>query len=135
MSASKTPATAGPVFRQFDEIPQENVEVGGMEQACYRMVFSADRTDTRGMTVGIATVGPDRPLPRHCHAHSEIYMVLEGDAEVAVDDTVFRLSPGSALFIPGNLEHAVHSSSQARLLFAFAADSYEEVRYVYVETR
>ena len=130
-----SPTQARPVFRQFHDIPQETVEVGGIQQAGYRMIFSADRTDTQGMTLGIATIGPDNPLPRHHHAHAEIYLCLDGEAEVTVEDKQFRLTSGNALFIPGELEHAVHASSAARLLFAFAADSYEEVQYVYLETR
>lgn len=134
MSACRKRDPIAPAFREVEDIPSERVEVDGVEQACYRMIFSADRTDTQALTVGIATIGPDRPLPLHRHAHSEIYLGIEGDVQVWVEESAFRISPGRALFVPGNLEHSAHSSSEARLLFVFAADSYQEVRYVYLET-
>lgn len=134
MSASLKLNPNAPVFRDVEDIPCERVEIDGVEQACYRMLFSADRTDTQALTVGIATIRPGRPLPLHRHAHSEIYLGIEGELTVQVEDAVFQISPGQALFVPSDFEHSVHSSAEARLLFAFAADSYQEVRYVYLET-
>ena len=36
---------------------------------------------------------------------------------------------------PGNLEHAVHSEAPSKLLFVFAADSYSEVHYLYLDEK
>ena len=45
----------------------------------------------------------------------------------------FPISQDIALFTPGGLEHAVHAASPARFFFAFAADSYSDIQYVYLD--
>ncbi|WP_052699943.1 cupin domain-containing protein [Martelella endophytica] len=122
-----------PVVRHDREVPEEVVEVGNKKRARFRMLFSADRTETHSLTCGIANLDRDNPLPLHRHAHAEIYIGLSGEAEVKVKGQSFRLSEGTAVFIPGNLEHAVHSGSNAKLLFMFSADSYQDVHYVYLD--
>ncbi|PRX10042.1 UNVERIFIED_ORG: hypothetical protein BCL66_105228 [Martelella mediterranea] len=54
-------------------------------------------------------------------------------SHVEVDGNGHLLSEGSAIFIPGNLPHAMHTTPTARLLFIFAADSYDEAHYVYLD--
>ncbi|PSK87522.1 mannose-6-phosphate isomerase-like protein (cupin superfamily) [Limimaricola soesokkakensis] len=121
------------VHRDPDAIEEEVVEVSGQHRARYQMLFSADRTKTDSLTCGIAIVRPGEPLPLHRHAHAEVYFALAGAALVTVDGKDHELAEGQAIFIPGNLEHAVHAETEARLFFAFAADSYQEVRYVYLD--
>jgi quercetin dioxygenase-like cupin family protein len=97
------------------------------------MLFSGDRTSTASLTCGVAIVGPDAPLPLHRHAHAEVYYGLEGEARVTAGGREFLLSDGVALFIPGDVEHAVHADMPARFLFVFATDSYSDVEYVYLD--
>ena len=63
-----------------------------------------------------------------------MYYGLEGNARVTAGGREFLLSEGVALFIPGDIEHAVHADQPARFFFAFAADSYSDVEYVYLDT-
>lgn len=125
--------TSTAVHRDPAQIDEEVVEVDGKHRARYQMLFSADRTDTDSLSCGIAIVRPGEPLPLHRHAHAEVYYALAGEARATVDGKDHSLREGQAIFIPGNIEHAVHAEAEARLFFAFAADSYEEVRYVYLE--
>ncbi len=69
----------------------------------------------------------------HRHAHAEVYFALAGVARVTVDGKDHELDEGQAIFIPGNIEHAVHAEAVARLFFAFAVDRCQEVRYVYLD--
>lgn len=121
------------VHRKLSDIEEEALHCGGKERARFKMLFSADRTTTDSLTCGVASVGPANPLPLHRHAHAEMYFGLEGTARVTVGDEEFPLSEGTALFIPGDIEHAVHADGPARFLFAFAADSYSDVRYIYLD--
>ncbi len=57
----------------------------------------------------------------------------QGAARVTADGKDHELAEGQAIFIPGNIEHAVHAEAEARLFFAFAADRYQEVRCVYLD--
>lgn len=122
-----------PVVRQIRDIDDESTQVGDKHLARFRLLFSADRTDTHSLTCGVATIDAEHPLPLHRHAHAEIYIGLVGEAHVEVDGKAYLLSEGSAIFIPGNHPHAVHTTSVARLLFIFAADSHDEVHYFYLE--
>jgi quercetin dioxygenase-like cupin family protein len=122
-----------PVQRKLESVEEEALHCGAKLRARFKMLFSADRTATDSLTCGVATVGPEEPLPRHRHAHSEIYFGIAGTARVTVGAEAFLLSEGTALFIPGNVEHAVHADAPATFFFAFAADSYSDVQYVYLD--
>lgn len=122
-----------PLHRNLRSIEEEVLRCDGKHRARFKMLFSADRTATDSVTCGVASVGPGEPLPLHRHAHPEVYFGLAGTARVTVGAEEFMLSEGAALFIPRNLEHAVHSDEPAQFFFVFAADSYSDVRYVYLD--
>ncbi len=122
-----------PVERKLEAVEEEALHCGGKLRARFKMLFSADRTETHSLTCGVASVGPEEPLPLHRHAHSEVYFGLSGTARVTVGAQDFLLSEGTALFIPGDAEHAVHADGPATFFFAFAADSYTDVQYVYLD--
>ena len=122
-----------PVQRNLESTEEEALHCGDKLRARFKMLFSADRTATDSLTCGVASVGPKEPLPLHRHAHSEVYFGLAGTARVTVGAEDFLLSEGTALFIPGNVEHAVHADGPATFFFAFAADSYSDVQYVYLD--
>ena len=128
--------THTPMQQRLEEVEEEELHCAGMPRVRYKMLFSGDRTPTdslNSLTCGVASVGPDLPLPLHRHAHSEVYFGLEGTARVTAAGADFLISKGVALFIPGNVEHAVHADSPARFFFAFAADSYSDIQYVYLD--
>lgn len=96
-------------------------------------LFSSDRTDTRNLTVGLAEVpvGAPRPARGHRHSHDEVYYFVAGSGEVVVDGKVASVTTGDAVFIPGHAEHmAVNTGSEPlKLLYVFAADSFEDIVY------
>lgn len=123
-----------PVRRRVSDVEQEALERGDRLRARFKILFSSDRTATDSLTCGIARIGPDTPLPRHRHEHSEVYFGLSGNALVTAGNEEYSVGPGVALFIPGNVEHAVHArESEAEIFFAFAADRYPDVGYVYLD--
>jgi len=124
--------TKAPVQRDLREVEEEVLHCDGQPRVRYQMLLSGDRTPSDSLTCGVAIVGPDAPLPLHRHAHAEVYYGLEGEARVTAGGRDFLLWEGVALFIPGNVEHAVHADAPVRFLFAFAADSYSDVGYVYL---
>jgi len=125
--------TKTPVRRDLRDIEEEVLHCDGQPRVRYQMLLSGERVPTDSLTCGIAIVGPDAPLPLHRHAQAEVYYGLQGEARVTVGGHEFLLSEGVALFIPGNAEHAVHADAPARFLFAFAADSYSDIEYVYLD--
>ena len=96
-------------------------------------LFSADRTETKGMTVGIAEipVGAPRPERGHQHTQDEVYYFLAGSGEVVVNGEATPVTAGDAVFIPGDAEHVAVNTGDVplRLLYVFATDSFADVVY------
>ena len=97
----------------------------------WRTLFSADATASDSLTAGIAEVKPGGWLGLHRHSPAEIYYVIEGRGVVTVEGAEHHVSPGSAVFIPGNAEHGIRNQGSAtlRFLYAFPVDSFAEVEY------
>jgi mannose-6-phosphate isomerase-like protein (cupin superfamily) len=74
-------------------------------------------------------------LRRHRHRQAEVYLVLEGTGSVGIGPEARPVEAGSAVFIPGNAFHSLANTGASELRFAyvFAADSFEEIEYVFDE--
>ncbi len=72
-----------------------------------------------------------RPPRGHLHSQAEVYFFLSGTGEVVVEGEATPVRAGDAVFIPGDTEHvAVNTGPETlRLLYFFAADSFEEIIY------
>jgi mannose-6-phosphate isomerase-like protein (cupin superfamily) len=121
------------IFRKVEDCDTEAWRDDQTGHVDWWTLFSADRTPTESLTVGIAEVpvGAPRPLRGHTHEQAEVYFFLSGVGEVVVNGEPTAVSVGDAVYIPGNLEHmAVNTgSSPLRLLYFFATDSFEDVIY------
>ena len=47
------------------------------------------------------------PHPPHHHAHSEFWLIREGQVEITISGTPHQLGPGSAAFAASNDEHGI----------------------------
>jgi len=123
-------------------VHEEECELEGWDDPAlgrvqWRTLLSSDRTPTEAMTVGVVEIAPGRPELSHPHRHAqaEVYFILSGSGVVTIDGIPHPVRPGTALFIPGNSEHAARNTGTEvlRLLYVFAADSFQEVRYEFPE--
>jgi len=75
-------------------------------------------------------------LKLHRHAQSEVYFILSGRGRVSVDQIEYALSPGDAVFIPGGALHGARcmGTEPLRLLYVFAANSFGEIKYEFVDS-
>lgn len=121
------------VFRRAEDCATESWRDDDTGHVDWWTLFSADRTATAGLTVGLAEipVGAPRPPRGHLHSQAEVYFFLSGTGEVVVEGEATPVRAGDAVFIPGDTEHmAVNTGSETlRLLYFFAADSFEEIVY------
>lgn len=121
------------VFRRASDCGTESWRDDATGHVDWWTLFSADRTPTSGLTVGIAEipVGAPRPPRGHTHEQAEVYVFLSGSGEVVVEGESTPVATGDAVFIPGDLEHmAVNTGPEPlRLLYFFAADSFDEIVY------
>jgi len=100
-----------------------------------KTLVSGDLTRSEVLTMGIAKIPPAEALHEHRHRQAEIYLLLEGTALVTIAGKTRPVAAGSAVFIPGNALHSCQNTgtSDLRVAYVFAADSFEEVEYVFDE--
>jgi quercetin dioxygenase-like cupin family protein len=125
-----------PVFIESGDIdwetwPAELVAERG--HVVWRTLLSADRTPSDSLTLGVAAMQPGDALGEHRHEQPELYFVVSGEGQVAVDGVERRVRPGTAIFLPGNTRHGIANtgSAELRFIYVFAADSFADVDYVF----
>jgi quercetin dioxygenase-like cupin family protein len=86
---------------------------------------------TTDFTVGVTELEVGGWLGRHRHEPSEIYYVLSGEGTLSIDGQDHPVRAGTAAYIPGNSEHAIHNTGhdQLRFFYVFAVGSFEEIEY------
>jgi mannose-6-phosphate isomerase-like protein (cupin superfamily) len=123
----------GAVFRRTSDCETESWRDEVTGHVDWWTLFSADRTPTCGLTVGIAEVpvGAPRPPRGHTHEQHEVYYFLSGSGEVVLNGESTAVTAGDAVFIPGNMEHmSVNTGTEPlRLLYFFPADSFADIEY------
>ena len=99
----------------------------------WRTLISADRKSSDSLTLGVSELFENDgiELKLHRHAQSEAYFVLSGRGLVSIDQVEYALSPGDAVFIPGGTLHGARciGTEPMRLLYVFAANSFDEIKY------
>jgi mannose-6-phosphate isomerase-like protein (cupin superfamily) len=103
----------------------------------FKMMISADRTPSDALAMGIARISPGETLRTNRHEQAEVYFVLEGTGAIQVGSEARPIGAGTAVFIPGNVPHSCANTgtSDLRLSYVFAANSFDEVEYVFEESR
>ncbi len=119
--------------REWETWPDEEVAARGL--VYWKTLLSADVTHSEALTMGIAKIPLAEALHEHRHQQAEIYLILEGTGLVRIDGKARPVGAGSAVFILGNALHSCENTGASDLRFAYvlAADSFEEVEYVFDE--
>ena len=117
--------------REWETWPDEEVAERGV--VFWRTLVSGDVTQSDTLTMGIAKIPPGESLKRHRHTQPELYLVLEGSGVVSIDSDAKHVEAGTAVFIPGDALHSCENTgeSELRLAYVLAADSFEDVEYVF----
>ena len=108
-------------------------EASGQAAAFYKTLISGDLTNSEALTLGVAKIPPGAALAEHHHRQAEVYLVLAGEGLVRVGDGVRPVRAGSAVFVPGDTVHSCENTGayELRLAYVLAADSFEDVEYVF----
>lgn len=119
-------------------LPVESFEEPSRGEVSWRTLFTQPKTPTSDLSAGIA-VCPSLTghLCRHRHAQAEIYHILEGRGIVTVGAEPYEVEKGSAVFIPGDVEHSVVNNGEEPLkwFYIFPSGSFSDVIYRFSESR
>ena len=130
---------------RMDEVPvvvgedERAWEAMGGEEASdsvlFKTLISGGLTKSEALTAGVAKIPPGAALSKHRHRQAEVYLVLAGEGSVRVGEGVRSVRAGSAVFVPGGAVHSCENTSvsELRLAYILAADSFEDVEYVFEE--
>lgn len=118
------------VDREWETWGEEDIPQKGL---VYRKtLISRGVTRSENLTLGVASLPPGGALRGHRH-RQEVYLVLEGSGLVRVGAEELAVEAGSAVFVLGDALHSCENTgaSDLRVAYVFAADSFEEVEYVF----
>ena len=108
-------------------------ETSGPGSVLFKTLISGDLTRSEALTLGVAKIQPGSALSAHRHAQPEVYLVLAGEGSVRVGGVLRSVRAGSAVFVPGDAVHSCENTgaSELRLAYVLAADSFQDVQYVF----
>jgi oxalate decarboxylase/phosphoglucose isomerase-like protein (cupin superfamily) len=122
-----------PVITSAEERPREGLNSAFNGDFTWFSFFDSKTTPTRDLTVGVAELEPGQASRAHWHSHPELYCYLSGHGVMEIDGVPHAVSPGKAVYVPGDALHTVRNDAKEtmRILYAFAANSLSEVEYKY----
>jgi mannose-6-phosphate isomerase-like protein (cupin superfamily) len=72
-----------------------------------------------GLEIGVYVLVAPQADEQQPHEDDEVYVVLEGRGELTVEDEVFPVTEGMALFVPAGAEHRFTGYESLALLVTF----------------
>ncbi len=108
--------------------PSQQAERGALR---WRDLFAGNPEEGANVTLGIATLRRGETLEPHRHSEPETYYTLAGRGIVTIDGVAHTVTPGTAIFIPGDAEHAIRNDHDETLeiLYVFAVSDFNQVVY------
>ncbi|MBZ6494969.1 cupin domain-containing protein [Natrinema longum] len=76
------------------------------------MYFLRDELDCENMGVTVVECDPGWEGKEHAHeeeGHEEVYLLMEGEATVTVEDESIEMNPGDAIRIAPDTTHRIHN--------------------------
>ncbi|KAL3461796.1 RmlC-like cupin [Aspergillus heterothallicus] len=113
-------------------LPLESFADPARGEVTWRTLFTQPKTPTSDLSAGIAICPPRSGyLCSHHHAQAEIYYVLEGKGVVTINGVRYKVESGSAVFIPGDMEHSVENfeDEEFKWLYVFPTGDFGDVVY------
>lgn len=89
-------------------VKEQEVEGVQLPGRLWKKLIEPDTSGCRNMIFGVVSFPPGSDPGTHSHAsEEEIIYVLSGRGETRIDDKVYPLEPGIAIFTEPGMEHGV----------------------------
>jgi mannose-6-phosphate isomerase-like protein (cupin superfamily) len=89
-----------------------------LDGSTIRVLLDGAAGGAANQSLAEATLAPGHATRRHFHAETEeIYVLLEGAAEMEVDGARARLKAGDAVLIPPGARHSIRADEGGELRF------------------
>jgi quercetin dioxygenase-like cupin family protein len=96
----------------------------------WRTLINGTSQSQKEFVLGIAEFGPHGTLNPHRHTPAEYYLGLSGSGTVTIDGLQHLITAGTAVYIPGNAEHAVVAHENGlRFSYGFSEPTFEDIEY------
>jgi mannose-6-phosphate isomerase-like protein (cupin superfamily) len=73
----------------------------------------------RGFTFGVWEDPPGKTWEDFSHEEDELFMVIEGDMELEINERLFHPEPGQEVFIPAKMYHSVRNLGKKECRYAY----------------
>jgi mannose-6-phosphate isomerase-like protein (cupin superfamily) len=110
--------TAGKgVIRQMAESMWEDLP-GHFDSALSKMLVRPEVCGSRHLDFRLSSYQPKGYVAAHSHkVQEQIYHVLEGEGLMELDGERSVVGPGTTIFVPPGVEHAIYNTGVRDLLF------------------
>lgn len=96
----------------------------------WQTLISGDLTASNGLVLGVASFPAHGMLHPHRHTPPEFYFCLAGSGVVTLDGVDYQVGPGSAVFIPSDVEHGVVAGPEGlKFAYGFGEDAFSTIEY------
>ncbi|MFE0803658.1 cupin domain-containing protein [Streptomyces sp. NPDC058812] len=82
----------------------------------FQQVYPGGGEELAPWGFGRAVVEPGGVTDPHAHEENEVFLILEGTAEMTINDEQRPVGPNSAVFIPGESRHHIRNTSSTEPL-------------------
>ncbi|THB77115.1 MAG: cupin domain-containing protein [Desulfobacteraceae bacterium] len=100
----------------YKDIPPIQMENDQVKHVAGRLLIGKE-DGASNFTMRCFEMGPGGHTPRHTHEWEHEVFVHQGHGQVLLDDTWHDMSPGSVVFVPGNVEHQFRNPTDSTLTF------------------
>lgn len=122
---------SNPIVVNDSDVPLQRWSDPIRGEVGFRTLFGDGTMATDSLTAGVTEMEPGDWLGHHCHAPAEIYYILHGEGTLVLGGEERAVEAGSAVFIPGNLEHGIRNTGEGplRFFYAFAVGTFADIEY------
>jgi mannose-6-phosphate isomerase-like protein (cupin superfamily) len=102
--------------KQARVVSAEEVEKYNLQGVEFLALLPREQTESAEVLLETYPAGTNFPLHQHEECE-QIYFILQGEAQIQVDQKVSSAPKGSTVYIPRRTQHAIHNTASEELVY------------------